>query len=142
MVRYGFISAGGGRWYSNTLKQLEPGHGIFACIPKTGYVGVGIVRESVQPVGDFLVDINGTRVPILDAPLNKPAMADEKDDPDKREYLVRVDWLRTRPREEAFWKGGMYANQNSVTRLRQRFTLEELTREFDLDAPGDNAELA
>ena len=36
----------------------------------------------------------------------------------------------------------MYANQNSVTRLRQRFTLEELTREFDLDAPDDSAELA
>jgi hypothetical protein len=27
----------------------------------------------------------------------------------------------------------MYANQNSVTRLRQRFTLEELNREFELD---------
>jgi len=26
----------------------------------------------------------------------------------------------------------MYANQNSMTRLRQQFTLEELTREFDL----------
>ena len=109
MVRYGFISAGGGHWYSNTLKQLEPGHRIFACIPKTGYVGVGIVRESVQPVGDFLVDINGTRVPILDKPLNKPAMADEKDDPDKREYLVRVSytpklWMRLR-RKAAYLPG-------------------------------------
>jgi hypothetical protein len=49
MVRYGFISAGGGRWYSNSLKLLEPGHRIFANIPGTGYVGVGVVRESVQP---------------------------------------------------------------------------------------------
>jgi len=27
----------------------------------------------------------------------------------------------------------VYANQHSVTRLRQQFTLEELTREFNLD---------
>ena len=33
----------------------------------------------------------------------------------------------------------MYANQNSVTRLRQSFTLEELTREFGL---GDDSEVA
>ena len=26
----------------------------------------------------------------------------------------------------------MFANQNSVARLRQRFTLEELTNEFEL----------
>jgi hypothetical protein len=137
MVRYGFISAGGGRWYSNTLKQLEPGHRVFACIPKIGYVGVGIVKESVKPVGDFEVDIDAGRLPILDAPLKTIGIADAKDDPDKREYLVRVDWVRTRQRDQAFWKHGMFANQNSVARLRQQFTLEELTREFDLGDEGD-----
>lgn len=136
MTKYGFISAGGGRWYSNTLKQLEPGHRIFACIPKLGYVGVGVVTESVQPIGDFYVAIDGNHVPILDLPL-KTNLGDAKDDADRREYLVRVDWLRTRTRDHAFWKPGMYANQNSVTRLRQSFTLEELIPEFDLEAADD-----
>ena len=140
MTKYGFISAGSGGWYSNTLKQLEPGHRVFACIPKTGYVGVGVVTESVQPVVDFRVDVEGKPVPILDLPL-KTNLGDEKDDPDRREYLVRVDWLRARTREHAFWKPGMYANQNSVTRLRQRFTLEELILEFKLE-PGNNGERA
>ena len=140
MTKYGFISAGGGGWYSNTLKQLEPGHRVFACIPKTGYVGVGVVTESVQPVGDFRVDIEGKPVPILDLPL-KTNLGDEEDDPDRREYLVRLDWLRARTCDHAFWKPGMYANQNSVTRLRQRFTLEELIREFKLE-PGNNGERA
>ena len=140
MIDYGFISAGGGRWYSNTLKQLEPGHRVFACIPKTGYVGVGVVTESVQPVGDFRVDMEGNQIQILDLPL-KTNLGDAKDDPDRREYLVRVDWLRTRMRDHAFWKPGMYANQNSVTRLRQRFTLEELIPEFELeDADDDEGE--
>jgi len=47
--RYGFISAGQGEWYSRTLKQLFPGARIFVCIPKEGYVGVGIVQEERVP---------------------------------------------------------------------------------------------
>jgi hypothetical protein len=137
MVKYGFVAAGGGRWYSNTLKQLEPGHRVFACIPKTGYVGVGVVTESAQPVGDFLVEIEGKHVPVLDLPL-KTNLGYAKDDPDLRQYLVGVDWIRTRTHQHAFWKPGMYANQNSVTRLRQRFTLEELVREFELAAANDD----
>jgi hypothetical protein len=133
MRSYGFVSAGGGRWYSNTLKQLEPGHRVFACIPRTGYVGVGVVSESVQPVGEFEVQLNGIRRSILDVPTVAPDIDRNKDDPDMCEYFVRVQWLQTRPPEEAFWKPGMYANQNSVTRLRQPLTLEELTREFKLD---------
>jgi hypothetical protein len=140
MVRYGFISAGGGRWYSNTLKLLEPGHRVFACIPTRGYVGVGRVTESVQPPQDFVVDVDGQPRKIIDAPLSAPNAKEAYErEPDTREYVVRVKWLVARPRDQAFWKQGMYANQNSVTRLRQRFTLEEVTREFGLeneDAPA------
>ena len=136
MVRYGFISAGGGRWYSNTLKLLEPGHRVFACIPQRGYVGVGVVKESVQPSTDFVVHVEGQPRKLLEAPLKAPNPGEFAPDPDKREYVVRVEWIRDRSREQAFWKQGMYANQNSVTRLRQQFTLAELTREFDL---GDDA---
>src|SRR3954469_25129447 len=50
MVRYGFVSAGGGRWYSRTLRMLEPGHRVWAHIPKVGYVGVGLVTAPVVPV--------------------------------------------------------------------------------------------
>jgi hypothetical protein len=34
--RYGFVSAGQGRWYSASLHQLAPGARVFACIPKRG----------------------------------------------------------------------------------------------------------
>lgn len=133
MIQYGFISAGGGRWYSNTLKQLDPGQRVFAHIPGRGYVGVGLVKESVRPVTEIEVETADGVVPLLEAPLKATGMGNGKEDPDRREYVVRVEWLRARPREQAFWKPGMYANQNSVTRLRQRFTLEELIREFGLD---------
>src|SRR3954449_13608625 len=46
MVRHGFISAGGGRWYSRTLRALSPGDRVWAHIPKVGYVGVGVVTRA------------------------------------------------------------------------------------------------
>jgi hypothetical protein len=49
-VRSGFISAGGGSWFSRTLDQLFAGARVFVHIPKLGYVGVGIVRET-SPAG-------------------------------------------------------------------------------------------
>jgi len=41
--KFGFVSGGGGRWYSKTLEALQPGHRVFACVPGEGYVGVGEV---------------------------------------------------------------------------------------------------
>jgi hypothetical protein len=49
------------------------------------------------------------------------------------EWVVAVRWLNQRPREKAFWKTGMFANQNSATKLRNRFTLDQLTAEFGVD---------
>jgi hypothetical protein len=40
---YGFVSAGGGNWYTRTLRSLPVGGRIWTYIPGTGYVGVGEV---------------------------------------------------------------------------------------------------
>lgn len=45
-VEHGFVSAGGGDWYSRYLKNLPIGARIFAYIPKQGYVGVGITTDT------------------------------------------------------------------------------------------------
>ena len=42
--KYGFVSGGGGKWYSQTLRMLHSGDRVWVNIPHTGYVGVGIVR--------------------------------------------------------------------------------------------------
>ncbi|UFU01838.1 hypothetical protein LQF12_09945 [Ruania suaedae] len=41
-------------------------------------------------------------------------------------------WIHTVPREEAFWKPGMFANQNSACRLRNQFTIEQVETAFGL----------
>lgn len=136
-VKYGFVSAGGGLWFSRTLEQLFPGARIFVCIPKRGYVGVGIVKETSQRVSDFKVEVDGAVVPILEAPLTAQAMSRGSEDSEKSEYVVRVEWIKTLPREKAIWEKGMYANQNSATKLRNQFTLERLVEAFDLDRQDD-----
>jgi hypothetical protein len=131
--RYGFVSAGQGRWYSASLRKIPPGARVFACIPKKGYVGVGTVTEGAVPVREFRIAVDGEAKPILEAPLEAPMMHENADDSDLTEYLVRVQWLATLPVQEAVWEKGMYANQNSATKLRNRFTLERLTEHFGLD---------
>ena len=130
---YGFVSAGGGRWYSRTLRLLTPGARVFVHIPQNGYVGVGTVKETVVPVNDFRVSVDGVDSPILQAPLEAENMGEHADDPERSEHLVRVEWIKAFPTEDAYWVTGMYANQNTVTKLRNRFTLDRLAEHFDLE---------
>jgi len=121
MVRYGFLSAGGGRWYSRTLRALAVGDRVWAHIPRVGYVGVGVVTARVVPVLE-----SG----LLEEELEAPAMDRDADDPERCEYVVRVRWLVAWDRSDAFWIPGLYANENSVTRLRDSWTLERLCEVF------------
>ena len=132
--KYGFVAADGGRWYTRTLEQLFLGARIFVCIPKTGYVAVGKVIETVQAANDFMVDVNGTPTSILEAPLNGHYHKLYADNPEKCAYFVRVEWQYTVPKQEAYWEKGMYANQNTVTKLRNRFTLERLIQHFGVES--------
>jgi hypothetical protein len=86
------------------------------------------------PVRDFVVEFDGYSKPILEAPHEASGMANFSDDDEKCEWMVGVDWIRTVPQSEAVWEKGMYANQNTVTKLRNSFTIERLTKAFNLDS--------
>lgn len=131
--KYGFISGGGGKWYSQTLKLLFPGSRVFVNIPKTGYVGVGTVQQSATPVKEFKVMVNGQETPILDAVHLSPKMGENADNPDLCEYLVRVEWIKEVPRTDAYWEKGLFALQHTACRLTSSFTIERLSQHFGLD---------
>lgn len=133
--RYGFVSAGGGRQFTSPLEQLAPGTRVFAYIPQRGYVGVGIVREAPVDVRDFKVGIYGAETPLLHVPdLQAPNMAEYADDPERVERVVRVEWLKALPStKQPVWEKGMYANPRTVTKLRNKFTLDRLVERFDLE---------
>jgi len=85
---------------------------------------------------DFMVDLpDGRRVPVIDVPLAQPGLADDAGDEEMTDYAVRVEWIKTLARGQAIREKGMFANQNTVVRLRDPFTLERLTRLFSLDEP-------
>lgn len=102
-VKYGFVSAGGGRCYTRTLSQLQPGHRVFACIPQTGYVGVRIVRDTAVPVDQFRV----VGKPLLELPLAASNMGEKVGNPGEAEHVVRIDWIKTLQRDRAIWGAGM-----------------------------------
>lgn len=133
--RYGFVSAGGGQFWSKQLEQLFVGARVFLYKPQPvkGYVGVGVVRESTKPVTEFEVDIDGQKRPILEAPLAEPEkLAHDADDPELREHVVRVEWLEARPLADAVWQTGLFTNQMPACKLRDRETIEYLERGFGL----------
>ncbi|MBG0832560.1 DUF91 domain-containing protein [Planomonospora sp. ID67723] len=132
--RYGFVSAGGGSWFSRTLVNLPIGARIFACIPKTGYVGVGTVIGEARSAKEAMLEINGETRRFTELDL-KASYRHEGDDQDEAllEYIVPVTWIQSVPREQAIWARGMFANQNSACKLRNKFTLERLLENFNLD---------
>jgi hypothetical protein len=130
MRSYGFVSAGHGDKYRKAMANLFEGARVWAAIPKTGYVGVGEVTAAAVRVNEFTVEVEGAEVPILQAPLKASDMGEDAGDPEQSEYLARVRWLDTRPREQAVWEKGMFANQNVVAKLRQAFTLQLLAEKF------------
>ena len=52
---------------------------------------------------------------------------------DMAEWVVPVRWIDARPKSDAYWEKGMFANQNSACQLRQEFTLERLAQHFHVE---------
>lgn len=131
--QYGYISGGGGRWYSQTLRVLSPGDRVWVNVPRSGYVGVGRVVEAVQPASEFHVSTpEGERL-ALDVIRDAEEFRARNDDPDTAEYFVRVEWLDVVPVSEAVYEVGFFGNQNTVcqpTTPKWRHTVERLKQAF------------
>lgn len=131
--RYGFISAGGGSWYSQTLKQLQPGNRVWVNIPKTGYVGVGIVQSAVEPASSFTINTQDGEKRAMELLKYRDLYHRNADDPDKSEYFVSIKWLESRSEQDAVNEVGFFGNQNTVgkpTTPKWRHTVEKLKLYF------------
>lgn len=102
-------------------------------IPKAGYVGVGTVIGEARRFDEARIDVDGVETPLQSLPLVGTYRHEGDDEDDSAEWVVPVEWTKTVPREQAVWKNGMFANQNTAAKLRQKFTIEQVTDEFGLD---------
>ena len=132
--KYGYVSGGGGTWYSKTLSLLEIGKRIWVNIPGQGYVGVGIVAGPVVKVDEFEIEDSSKRLLTEDDIVGKRIFTD-KDDEEKSEYLVRINWLKTVNFDHAIKEKGFFGNQNTVCKpvtKKWQHTVERLKKRFDI----------
>ena len=133
--KYGFVSAGGGTWYTQSLGMLKKGARIWVNLPKIGYVGVGRVVEEVVPIDILVDDGNGQQVPINSLPLKIANQITTAQDLEKAEHLVRVEWIKTVPASEALREKGLFGNQNSAAKPRAKnwqHTIDRLSFRFSI----------
>lgn len=131
--KYGFISAGGGSWYSQTLKLLSPGDRVWVNIPKSGFVGVGKVTESICPIDQFSVRDGDREQLVVEILQGAQNYITEAVDPETCEYFVRIEWLDTLRQENAYNEVGFFGNQNTVCQPKTpkwRHTVERLQAKF------------
>lgn len=127
--RYGFISAGGGSWYSNTLNLLNVGDRIWVKSPGHGFVGVGEVAGRAQPLAEFVVRTPDGERPAVEVLTEGDYHRAFIDDPERSDWFVPVRWIHSVPLDQAVNELGMFGNQNTVckpTTPKWRTTVERL----------------
>lgn len=133
--RYGFICAGGGAWYSNTLNLLNIGDRVWVKAPGYGFVGVGEVTGRPQSLTSYQICTEDGERPALDVLTEGTYHRENADDPERVEYFVPVKWLHTVPLSEAVNEIGLFGNQNTVckpTTPKWRSTVERLKERWPL----------
>jgi hypothetical protein len=136
--KHGFVSAGGGSWYSNTLNLLKVGDRIWVKAPGYGFVGVGRVKGLPEPATSFMIEVDGREQRAVDVLTSASYHKEFFGDPERMEYFVPVDWIQTVPLESAVNEIGLFGNQNTVCAPKTpkwRHTIEHLEKAFpDFDA--------
>ncbi len=137
--KYGFLNAGGGSWYWKPLRNLEPGHRVFAYVSGAGYVGIGHITGKVIPARDADVEIEGRPQPLLDQPDVSAAWKQKaaSEDSQATEMVVPVEWLAARPVGQAFWEKGLFNSRVTACKLRDTHTIETVE-----SALGFNTEIS
>ena len=128
--KYGFLSAGQGKKYSDPLRTLENGDIVAAYLKKYGFVGIGKVVEKAVPINDFQIN----KKPLHQIQLKCKNMFENSDN-EKTEYLVKIEWIKTVEKDDAEWrkKFGLFATQQVKASMQnQKKTLDFIEREFNI----------
>lgn len=130
--KFGFISGGQGTIFRDAMLKFNVGDVFAARITGRGFVGIGRILDDAKMASK--VSIKGKA--LLDHDLKCKGLSKNSDNPEKSEYVCKVEWLRAVPREEAFWKRNskLYAKQQVRASLsNQKETIDFLNNCFDID---------
>ncbi|WP_237534520.1 endonuclease NucS domain-containing protein [Streptomyces sp. SID3343] len=127
--RFGFVSAGGGKWFSQGLRRPRLGDRVNVYIPKVGYVGVGEVCGEPAPFTEAVVGDGSVRLAEQQL-VGTYRHAGDENDPDVAEYVLPVRWLKTVDRSDSVTAKGIFALQHPMCRLSNATTLAILNARF------------
>ncbi len=133
--KHGFITAAGGKWYSDRLKQLGVGDQIFYYQVNNGYLGYGIVKSERVPASEYLLSDGHALIEVV----NEKFLTQFAGDPDNQAYVVGIDWIKTFDRDNARTFSGIFANQNPVCRIYDQKTADFLVEEFGVAGNEEEA---
>ena len=128
---YGFITASGGAWYTQTLGMLGDGDRVWVNVPKVGYVGVGIVQGAALPASEFSIEVDGAVRKLAELTAMQRYLV--ADTPEEEAWFVPVKWVATVPVEKAYREVGFFGNQNTVAKPKSEkweHTVSVLKKKF------------
>lgn len=131
--KYGFLAAGGKPIWRDAIRKLEVGDIVVAYLKGHGYVGVGRVKAKAVPYLDFRYE---GRL-LGDFPLVQPNVSHgNSTNLVTCEYLAKIDWIASVPREDAKW----ISNAKLFTTQLVRASLDSQPKTIDFidDAFGLN----
>jgi|ERR1043166_731256 hypothetical protein len=129
---FGFISAGGGVRWRDSILGLEKGDVIAAYLKNHGFVGIGCITERAKPIREVIIDGK----PLLSHALRCTGMAENVKSDDLCEYVALVKWVAAVERNQAKWKSkaGLYTTTHVRASLdAQPDTIAFLEREFGVN---------
>lgn len=94
---------------------------------------MGVVESHSLPAKVFQIETDTGSIPCMDVLEEGHYHREDSGDPEKSEHFVRVRWLDTLPRDQAFHETGLFGQQNSVCKPaspRWRHTVERLKSVF------------
>ncbi len=113
--KYGFIAAGGGKWYSSTFLKLKKDVRVWVKWVQHGYVGVGSIESQPIPMGEFKVEFEGQEKLLSELSPFIAKLA-ENDGTEYAFYALKVNWEKKVTGNKAVSDLGLYGIRNVVCR--------------------------
>jgi hypothetical protein len=129
--KYGFLSAGQHKKYSDPIRTLMRGDIVAAYLKGNGYVGIGRVKEQAARVNDFKID--GKLLNMMDLKTQNIYI---NCDNENSEFPIKIDWIKSVDRNNGKWKSndGLFSSQLIKASLQgQPKTIEFLEKEFEIN---------
>lgn len=129
--KHGFITAGGGKVYSDAIRGFEIGDIACVYLSKHGYVGVGRILTKAVAFHDFKINNKSLRE------MGLMAGYDCVDRPkDKVEYLCEIEWVKAVDRKNAFFekRSGLFTPISVKASMEeQKETISKISANFKID---------